>query len=66
MLGLSNDPSPGYNIEQLAKKGTKFIELPYGVKVMPTSATVMCHCTGHTLLFYVVPMAPQCQHVVLL
>lgn len=33
MLGLSNDPSPGYNIEQLAKDGTKFIDLPYGVKV---------------------------------
>lgn len=33
MIGLSNDPSPGYNIEQLAKKGKKFVELPYGVKV---------------------------------
>lgn len=33
VLGLSNDPSPGYNIEQLAKKGSKFVELPYGVKV---------------------------------
>ncbi|CAN0216971.1 unnamed protein product, partial [Laminaria digitata] len=32
VLGLSNDPSPGYNIEQLAKKGSKFVELPYGVK----------------------------------
>lgn len=30
-LELSNDPSPGYNIEQLAKKGKKFIELPYGI-----------------------------------
>lgn len=33
VLGLSNDPSPGYNIEQLAKKGSKFVDLPYGVKV---------------------------------
>lgn len=30
---MSNDPSPGYNIEQLAKQGSKYIELPYGVKV---------------------------------
>ena len=32
VIKLSNDPSPGYNIEQLAKKGTKYIELPYVVK----------------------------------
>lgn len=32
LLKLSNDPSPGYNIEQLAKKGSKFIEIPYTVK----------------------------------
>jgi N6-L-threonylcarbamoyladenine synthase len=24
-LGLSNDPAPGYNVEQLAKQGTKFM-----------------------------------------
>ncbi|WJX13908.1 Gcp2p [Trifolium repens] len=34
VLTLSNDPSPGYNIEQLAKKGEKFIDLPYVVKGM--------------------------------
>ncbi|CAM9756962.1 unnamed protein product, partial [Sphacelaria rigidula] len=39
VLGLSNDPSPGYNIEQLAKKGSKFVELPYGVKGMDVSFT---------------------------
>ncbi|XP_057768330.1 uncharacterized protein LOC130988483 [Salvia miltiorrhiza] len=37
VLNLSNDPSPGYNIEQLAKKGEKFIELPYVVKGMDVS-----------------------------
>ena len=38
VIGLSNDPSPGYNIEQEAKKtGTKFIELPYVVKGMDVS-----------------------------
>ena len=26
-LNLSNDPAPGYNVEQLAKKGSKFIEV---------------------------------------
>jgi len=37
ILGLSNDPSPGYNIEQMAKRGKKFIELPYTVKGMDVS-----------------------------
>ncbi|CAI9274437.1 unnamed protein product [Lactuca saligna] len=37
VLMLSNDPSPGYNIEQLAKKGEKFIDLPYVVKGMDVS-----------------------------
>ncbi|KAL4237603.1 hypothetical protein ACF0H5_002317 [Mactra antiquata] len=37
VLKLSNDPSPGYNIEQLAKRGKKFLELPYAVKGMDVS-----------------------------
>lgn len=37
VIGLSNDPSPGYNIEQEAKKGIKFLELPYVVKGMDVS-----------------------------
>ncbi|XP_077993523.1 putative tRNA N6-adenosine threonylcarbamoyltransferase [Glandiceps talaboti] len=37
VLKLSNDPSPGYNIEQMAKKGEKYIELPYTVKGMDVS-----------------------------
>lgn len=37
VLGLSNDPSPGYNIEQLAKQGKKYIALPYAVKGMDVS-----------------------------
>lgn len=36
-IGLSNDPSPGYNIEQLAKEGKSFLDLPYGVKGMDFS-----------------------------
>lgn len=36
-IKLSNDPSPGYNIEQLAKKGKRLIELPYVVKGMDVS-----------------------------
>lgn len=34
LLDVSNDPSPGYNIEQLAKTGTKYVEIPYSVKGM--------------------------------
>lgn len=37
VLKLSNDPSPGYNIEQLAKKGKKLLLLPYVVKGMDVS-----------------------------
>eukprot|EP00455_Lapot_gusevi_P031652 TRINITY_DN343_c0_g3_i2.p1 TRINITY_DN343_c0_g3~~TRINITY_DN343_c0_g3_i2.p1 ORF type:complete len:336 (-),score=48.94 TRINITY_DN343_c0_g3_i2:91-1098(-) len=37
ILNLSNDPSPGYNIEQKAKLGKKFLELPYTVKGMDVS-----------------------------
>lgn len=32
IIKLSNDPSPGYNIEQMAKKGSKYLALPYCVK----------------------------------
>ena len=31
-LHLSNSPSPGYNIEQLAKKGKNLVELPWDVR----------------------------------
>uniref|UniRef100_A0A8C7XQA3 N(6)-L-threonylcarbamoyladenine synthase n=1 Tax=Oryzias sinensis TaxID=183150 RepID=A0A8C7XQA3_9TELE len=34
---ISNDPSPGYNIEQLAKRGKRYVELPYTVKGMDVS-----------------------------
>jgi N6-L-threonylcarbamoyladenine synthase len=37
VLGLPNDPSPGFNIEQAAKAGSKFVELPYVVKGMDVS-----------------------------
>ncbi|CDK25205.1 unnamed protein product [Kuraishia capsulata CBS 1993] len=36
-LKISNNPSPGYNIEQLAKKGKNFVDLPYTVKGMDLS-----------------------------
>ena len=36
-LNISNDPAPGYNIEQLAKKGKQLIDLPYAVKGMDCS-----------------------------
>lgn len=37
VLNLSNDPSPGYNIELMARRGTKYVELPYIVKGMDVS-----------------------------
>lgn len=37
VLGISNDPAPGYNIEQLAKKGHVLLDLPYAVKGMDVS-----------------------------
>ncbi|CAI5475987.1 unnamed protein product [Closterium sp. Yama58-4] len=37
VLNISNDPSPGYNIEQLAKQGKRYVELPYVVKGMDVS-----------------------------
>lgn len=37
VLQLSNDPSPGFNIEQMAKRGDKYIPLPYCVKGMDVS-----------------------------
>ncbi|CAI6368438.1 unnamed protein product [Macrosiphum euphorbiae] len=37
VLKLSNDPSPGYNIEQMAKNGKKYLKLPYVVKGMDVS-----------------------------
>jgi N6-L-threonylcarbamoyladenine synthase len=51
ICGLSNDPAPGYNIEQMAKKGSNYIELPYTVKGMDMSfAGILTNieelCTG--------------------
>jgi N6-L-threonylcarbamoyladenine synthase len=37
VLNISNDPAPGYNIEQMAIKGKHLIELPYTVKGMDVS-----------------------------
>jgi N6-L-threonylcarbamoyladenine synthase len=44
-LGISNDPAPGYNIEQLAKKGRVLVELPYAVKGMDCSFSgILARC----------------------
>ncbi|KAF8491012.1 O-sialoglyco protein endopeptidase [Gautieria morchelliformis] len=37
VIGLSNDPSPGYNIELEAKKGNRLLPLPYATKGMDVS-----------------------------
>ena len=41
LLELSNDPAPGYNIEQLAKRGKVLVDLPYVVKGMDMSFSGM-------------------------
>ncbi|XP_035720466.1 probable tRNA N6-adenosine threonylcarbamoyltransferase isoform X3 [Vespa mandarinia] len=48
LLMLSNNPSPGYNIEQLAKKGKKLAPLPYVVKGMDVSFSgILSHIEEH-------------------
>lgn len=37
VINLSNDPSPGYNIEQEAKRGKRLLPLPYATKGMDIS-----------------------------
>lgn len=37
LLRLSNDPSPGYNVELMARRGRRLLELPYVVKGMDVS-----------------------------
>ncbi|XP_060519842.1 tRNA N6-adenosine threonylcarbamoyltransferase [Cylas formicarius] len=49
VLKISNDPSPGYNIEQLAKKGKKYVPLPYCVKGMDVSFSgILSYMEEHT------------------
>ncbi|WVQ67571.1 tRNA N6-adenosine threonylcarbamoyltransferase [Kwoniella botswanensis] len=43
VIGLRNDPSPGYNIEVEAKKGRKLVSLPYGTKGMDVSLAGILH-----------------------
>ena len=45
VIGLPNDPSPGYNIEQEAKKGRRLYSLPYGTKGMDVSLAGMLSAT---------------------
>ncbi|GAB0202224.1 probable tRNA N6-adenosine threonylcarbamoyltransferase [Grus japonensis] len=37
LLQISNEPSPGYNIEVLARRGRRLVELPYVVKGLDVS-----------------------------
>merc|ERR1712093_175794 len=43
-LEISNDPAPGYNIEQLAKKGKVLLDIPYAVKGMDCSFAGILSC----------------------
>jgi len=45
VIGLSNDPSSGYNIEQEAKKGKRLLNLPYTTKGMDLSLSGVLSAT---------------------
>lgn len=61
ILNLSNDPAPGYNIEQEALKGKILVQVPYSVKVIYSAprpkqlALIHIHWLSRTL-----PAAPPC------
>lgn len=51
LLGISNDPAPGFNIELLARKGKKFVQLPYVVKGMDMSFSgILSYCEDLVLM----------------
>lgn len=37
LVNIPNDPAPGYNIEQMAKEGRQYVQMPYVVKGMDLS-----------------------------
>ncbi|THH32007.1 hypothetical protein EUX98_g2181 [Antrodiella citrinella] len=50
VINLRNDPSPGYNIEQEAKKGTRLLPLPYTTKGMDVSLSgILTSTEAYTL-----------------
>lgn len=50
VINLSNDPSPGYNIEQEAKKGKRLFPLPYTTKGMDVSLSgILTSTEAYTL-----------------
>ncbi|KAF8622225.1 hypothetical protein AX15_007166 [Amanita polypyramis BW_CC] len=50
VINLSNDPSPGYNIEQEAKKGKRLLPLPYTTKGMDVSLSgILTSTEAYTL-----------------
>lgn len=60
VIGLSNDPSPGFNIEQEAKKGKRLVPLPYATKGMDVSLAGMLSATeAYTKDPRFVPYAPR-------
>ncbi|KAI6166206.1 Gcp-like domain-containing protein, partial [Pisolithus thermaeus] len=50
VINLSNDPSPGYNIEQEAKNGKRLVPLPYATKGMDVSLSgILTSVEGYTM-----------------
>ncbi|KAI5159617.1 N6-L-threonylcarbamoyladenine synthase [Nematocida ausubeli] len=50
LLDIPNDPSPGYNIELMARKGKNYIALPYVIKGMDVSFSGMLSYVQRYLL----------------
>ncbi|KAI0936170.1 putative tRNA threonylcarbamoyladenosine biosynthesis protein kae1, variant 3 [Taiwanofungus camphoratus] len=60
VIDLSNDPSPGYNIEQEAKKGKRLLPLPYTTKGMDISLSgILTSTEAYTLDKRFHPNAPD-------
>ena len=47
VIGLRNDPSPGYNIELEARRGRRFVPLPFGTKGMDVTLAGLLTAIEH-------------------
>uniref|UniRef100_A0A8C5FGA1 N(6)-L-threonylcarbamoyladenine synthase n=1 Tax=Gadus morhua TaxID=8049 RepID=A0A8C5FGA1_GADMO len=59
VIKISNDPSPGYNIEQMAKRGSRYVELPYTVKGMDVSFSGILSFIEETLFSMLVEITER-------
>ena len=60
ILKLPNDPSPGYNIEQLAKQGSKYVPIPHVIKGMDVSLSGILSQVEDLYKFFFLFLHPVC------